>query len=837
VSFFTFEKFKLMTQRFKESHRHIIILFILMALSLQQGFSQRRGYIDDFENGTLAFTWRSRQGDRPPYEIWRTVTPGTYGLTEEDGVLKIDYTKKEGVGAYDRFTFRPFRAIRVSANPRIQVRLSADVATRLTVSPVYSREPPTCEFLEQDIPGDNTWHTYTFELTRAYYSRYGSVEMVDFYFERDTSVARSGRVLMDDFRIAWYLIRVTGPVATVSKGTSIHLSWDTTDPERTGKYLVYRGNEPGFRVGPNSFLAETTLPSYRDNDLEPYRHYFYRVVPVHTSGEVFFPSDEVHGETYIPGVPPMVTITGTNTGTVKKYEKFEVLPDLGRVGIDNPYDPEDIDVYALFTAPSGRQIRINGFYDNYMDADQWRVRFSPAETGTYTYRVFVEDAGGTGESEQAEFRAVASEHHGWIRPSTVNPHYFVHDDGTTYYGAGVYSPWRNDMQRFETFAAHDANLFAIWDITYGGFLNGTGLIEQELGKYNQLKCGRIDSMLSVFEESRIRLMYAIWPHDLFSETVWAAQWRENPYSELVDVDDVYSDPLIWEYQKKKYRYMVARFAYSRSMGIWELINEMNGTDGWAHGRHQECYDWVAKCEKWFGENDPYGHPLTASFSGGYGEYREKLYELTDIPNVHLYPAQGWPMEYPADTMRSAMFNYAWASRRFWDNFDKPAIFGEAGAGLAYYAPREKLYHISYHNQIWASLANGLAATPVWWDYPVLTGGDWDQLQILAGFVSGLDLANRPYRPLEVSAGGTDLYVMGTSTDAFGWGRSYDQEYIGGSGFCIRGLEDREYTITWIDPWSGKQVGSVRAGSVEGKLVLEVPPMKEDRRDIAFRIML
>ena len=76
-------------------------------------------------------------------------------------------------------------------------------------------------------------------------------------------------------------------------------------------------------------------------------------------------------------------------------------------------------------------------------------------------------------------------------------------------------------------------------------------------------------MLSILEERGIQLMYAIWPHDLFSETVWAAQWRQNPYSQLVHVDDVYSDSLVWEYQKKKYRYLVARFAHSRSMGIWE----------------------------------------------------------------------------------------------------------------------------------------------------------------------------------------------------------------------------------------------------------------------------
>lgn len=811
-------------------------LSCLLVLVTFGGFSQRRGYVDDFENGTLEFARRSGQTDRPPFIIWGTVTPGTYKMEEADGVLKIDYSRQEGVGAFDKFTFRPFRPIGVEANPRIQVQVRSDVATRLTVSPTYSMEPPTYEFLEKEIPGDNAWHTCTFDLTRPYYGRSGNVLAVDFFLDRDTSLAVSGTIEMDNFKMAWYLIQVTDLKATVFNGNNIQLSWSTTDQERTGNYLIYRGERPGFEIGEHSLIAETATPGFRDQDLEPYRHYYYRVVPVHTSGEQFFASAEVPGETFIPGRLPEVQVAGTNTTTVKKYEKFEVWVDLDNVGIGNPYDPEDIDLYAIFTAPSGKQIRINGFYDNYESTDQWKVRFSPGETGEYRYRLYVNDAGGTGESPSATFTAIGSDHHGWIKPSTVNPHYFVHDDGTSYYGVGVYSPWRNDMERFDNFAEHDANLFAIWDITYGGFINGTGLIEEELGRYNQLKVGRIDSMLSILEERDIQLMYAIWPHDLFSETVWAALWRQNPYSQLIDVDDVYSDSLVWEYQKKKYRYLIARFAHSRSMGIWELINEMNGTDGWAHGRHQECYDWVEKCDRYFEENDPYNHPVTASFSGGFTEYRQELYLRNDIPNIHIYPAQGWPMKYPDDTIRSAMHNYAWASRRFWDDFEKPAIFGEAGADLAYFSPREEEYHISYHNQIWASLTNGLAAIPVWWDYTVLTEGDWDQLKVLAGFVSGIDVANKPYRPLVVSAGGADLYVMGAGDDAFGWGRSFQKEDISGSAFTIRGMEDRAYTITWVDPWSGNRLKSTTGKAQDGQLLLKVPELSVVHPDVAFRIV-
>jgi len=530
-----------------------------------------------------------------------------------------------------------------------------------------------------------------------------------------------------------------------------------------------------------------------------------------------------------------ISISGVNSETINKYEKFEVTLNLKNAEIENPYDPADIDIYALFTTPSGKEIKINGFFDDYRNAGKWKIRFSPSETGEYKYRIFLKDGTETAESEEAGFTAADSDHHGWISQSEKNPHYFTHDDGTTYYGVGVYSPWGNSKERFQTYADHDANLLAIWDISYGGFVNSTGIIENELGRYNQEKLGMIDSMLTILENDDIQLMFAIWPHDLFSKTVWAAQWEQNPYSKLIDVADVYSDSLVWEYQKKKYRYMIARFAHSRSWGIWELINEMNGTDGWAKGRHQEAYDWVAKCVRYFSENDPYHHPVTASFSGGFEEYREPLYKLIDIPNLHMYPAQGWKLQYPGDTMRSDMYNYAWAARRFWDNFEKPAIFGEAGADLTYFKPSSKEYHISYHNQIWASLTNGLAGIPVWWDFTVLNDQDWQQLKHLSAFVSEIDFANLPYKPAKAGAAGSDVYVLDAGEKAFGWARTYKNKTIAGTRIIISKPGQADYSVSWFDAWTGNVVKTEEVKSGNENLELIVPQSDNKYVDIAFKI--
>ena len=39
--------------------------------------------------------------------------------------------------------------------------------------------------------------------------------------------------------------------------------------------------------------------------------------------------------------------------------------------------------------------------------------------------------------------------------------------------------------------------------------------------------------------------------------------------------------MAWKYQEKLYRYFIARWGYSRALAIWFIIDEVNGTDGWA----------------------------------------------------------------------------------------------------------------------------------------------------------------------------------------------------------------------------------------------------------------
>jgi hypothetical protein len=298
-----FSQFSSITRKLKT----VVLICFLTFLFFNSTYSQRIGFTDDFENGTLEFSFRNNQGNRPPFIIWGTETKGAYQLTETDGVLKIGFSRLDGHGAFDHFTFRPFRALSVSENPRIQLEIKSDFAFKLTASPTYSIEPPTLEYIEREIPGDNQKHTYTFELTKAYWSKYNTVQSVDFYIDRGLAAKKAGKLEIDNFKMAWYLIKVNDLQAKLIDGKNIELSWKTTDQATSGKYKIYRNTVANFPADEKSFIAETETTTFEDKNLEPYQNYFYKVIPVGKSGEEFFASGEVSAETFVPEVKPAVS--------------------------------------------------------------------------------------------------------------------------------------------------------------------------------------------------------------------------------------------------------------------------------------------------------------------------------------------------------------------------------------------------------------------------------------------------------------------------------------------------------------------------------------------------
>ncbi len=543
---------------------------------------------------------------------------------------------------------------------------------------------------------------------------------------------------------------------------------------------------------------------------------------------------------------PTVRVSEVNSETIGLYEKFEIIVSIEQVSYLNPYDPDQIDLQAYFTAPSGKIWKIFGFWDDYQNAQQWKVRFSPDEIGTWTYYLTVRDKSGTGQSSSYKFTAIQSNYHGWVQLNPQNPHYLKYADGSSFYGVGLCYPWNVTNAGLERLASNGANIFFYWNGTYDGQGNGGGRrliesIESGLGRYDQLKCGRIEDILNMAAQHGLKMTLVLWPHDYFSDKLstsgWPSTWSRNPYKALCTAQDIYGNQTAWEYQKKQYRYIIARWGYSRLIAFWQIICEITGTDGWAYGNHAVAEQWCAKVQQFFNENDPFQHPTTGSQHGSRECNWSNGYKIFDLPNREMYESSGWPLN-PANPLRSSYQNFVDISRDFRSHYAKPGIIGETGYSSVNVPVNTPQYTELFHNALWSSWANGLAATPFWWDYTssnIVTNNVLVQMKAFAQIIPRINFATNIFTPAEITAYEADAYCMKSDSLAFGWIRQIDGLNVAERIFKIRGLADGSYFIRWYDTWTGSEIATQTVGCFNQALEYETPRMTMALSDLAFLI--
>ena len=96
------------------------------------------------------------------------------------------------------------------------------------------------------------------------------------------------------------------------------------------------------------------------------------------------------------GLPRLeaATIQGATPQThpVSQYTTFELaLAISGAKG--DPFDQRQAALDLLATAPSGRVLRVPGFYQHEIEKPSWRMRFTPQEAGTYSLALEYRESG------------------------------------------------------------------------------------------------------------------------------------------------------------------------------------------------------------------------------------------------------------------------------------------------------------------------------------------------------------------------------------------------------------------------------------------------------------
>ncbi|MCF8371437.1 MAG: T9SS type A sorting domain-containing protein [Bacteroidales bacterium] len=477
-----------------------------------------------------------------------------------------------------------------------------------------------------------------------------------------------------------------------------------------------------------------------------------------------------------------------NSPIIKKYEKFELIiradyqsirqhiiqpwdnpNDAGKL---NPFNPDyqnenGISLEAVFTSPTGIQHKVYGFYmedwayngnlNNYYydaltDSNQykWRIRFSPNEVGNWSYSYtfyFSVQPSFKSYTSDGNFTCEESGHHGFLKVGPNNA-YLQFDDGTSFFGIGENMGFASqfdflgdNVSNSTKIAKYKAHRKLLPELSQNGgnYVRSFQLIMDYAFDFasaeqyfeGQKRCFETENFIEEAERAGIYLQFNIQDDTGFSKE-WPFKWHDNPYYSIVDnpQDTTYSFfhtervKTLWE---RKFRYIIARWGYSKNIACWELWNEPRNckywqtqspgavlTDSviatWLIGRANYAVDLFKLDTINYGQHANF-HPIMGSNNG------DPFAEFMSVDSksaIHLLSMH----TYTSDRLGNF---YYWVKLQQYEDpgtispgrIKKPTNWGEINSGNA---DMNRCTDIEFHKKIWSTSMVGGFSTGMSWFY-------------------------------------------------------------------------------------------------------------------------
>jgi hypothetical protein len=481
---------------------------------------------------------------------------------------------------------------------------------------------------------------------------------------------------------------------------------------------------------------------------------------------------------------PGIARISANTAEISLYGKCELTIDL-TASYDNPFDPEQIDLTAEFTAPSGKKVTVPGFfyqpYTNKNESDDakrplldtsgppcWKIRFTPIEIGKYTYVVQLQnhfgDVQGDVKSVPGNFIVTASEVQGFIRVSRTSANYFQFDNGRPFFAVG--QNLQNDWPVYKhsrLLAGSGANCARVWTFCHWTWLEWTikeGGIKWAgpgdwmrsyagAGKYNQRIAWIADHHLDQWSRDGLYVMLCTGNATGDGEFSSSGKdrydsWGGNPYNIanggfLDNPAKFWTDERAKKFYKQRLRYIVARWGYSPHIWAWEFWNELGEA-------RPEIVVWHKEMAQYLRGIDPNRHLITTSTWEGNADKFADVWDLKemDFTQAHHY-----------GTLTAMMPRIA----HHLAHWPKPHIIGEGGGPEpeldAGDSSGEKITldpdGVEFHNSLWVPVMSGTAGTtlPWWWRERVEPRNLFYHYRAVVNFVRDVPWNDSNFRPIQV----------------------------------------------------------------------------------------
>jgi hypothetical protein len=284
---------------------------------------------------------------------------------------------------------------------------------------------------------------------------------------------------------------------------------------------------------------------------------------------------------------------------IKKYDLHEFLVKF-KADAGNPF--KDTGLTGKFIAPSGKVVLINGFYDG---DGQWKLRFSPDETGTWSYELSGIHFNYT---QSGKLSCIKSPSAGFIGINKENPYAFAYRSGLPFFpmgdtSYGLYddSPVTAELRdtyldtrrreafnfiRMEVCHSHSrgAKDNAYWP--WGGTVD-----KPDLDRFNPVFFEGLDKLLLMMKNKGMNaeLILLNFYRLPFTNT---KQWTPDR-------------------ERRWLKYLLARYAAFSNIFMWTISNEYEThPDGAYRLDNPEDVDWAIRTAKFIAEDDPYHHLVT-----------------------------------------------------------------------------------------------------------------------------------------------------------------------------------------------------------------------------------
>jgi len=322
---------------------------------------------------------------------------------------------------------------------------------------------------------------------------------------------------------------------------------------------------------------------------------------------------------------------------VDTYDFVEIKLNVKSPDVKNPF--VDVTVEGWFAADDGRQVHVNGFCDS-ADGRIFRIRFMPAEPGSYQY--FVTYRQGSYERvHSGEFAAKDSSRRGLVRVDSDYPWHFIWEGtGEHYFWNGTTTYWlmgwddetiRGNIDRLSNLKVNRLRV-----AINGRVENGRAWYENAFptDKFTFLLNPWVAKQPSSvekpgFDVTRFNIGY--WQK--IERMLGHACEKDMVISIIFYVDgrrpgvDPFKDRMGGEDEQRYYRYGVARLAAFSNV-MWDVTNEYRQfrNDTWA----EKMGAFIDKC-------DPYDH-LTSVH--GHGDFRFQTSPWADFAMYQRWDEAG-----------------------------------------------------------------------------------------------------------------------------------------------------------------------------------------------------